>query len=286
MPHIRTTPWKEIPIEGLPQTPSFDDVTGKDGKRKALQRISRGLASARLLKLTISKDGPTQLPIINPSDGICILEITVQAGVTVVIPIVQKRDIRGFLLMQMRIEKDAQVEFLFGCFGGAEYHAILDTVMSGDSSHLSQRTIFFGNRAQQFEIFSTTKLKGKNCTAEISASGIVTDTACARFDGAILIEKTGRGGNAKLNEHALMLSPHCKVSAIPRLKIDTNDVAASHSASMTRVDQDQLFYSASRGIPESEGIRMIAEGFLRSAYVGTPIEEACKKIADEKLRTC
>ena len=59
-----------------------------------------------------------------------------------------------------------------------------------------------------------------------------------------------------------MLDRTAKVDAIPGLEIKTNDVKASHSATVSRVTEEDLFYFGSRGIAEREARRMFVEGFL------------------------
>jgi Fe-S cluster assembly protein SufB/Fe-S cluster assembly protein SufD len=59
-----------------------------------------------------------------------------------------------------------------------------------------------------------------------------------------------------------MLDPTAKVDAIPGLEIKTNDVKASHSATVSRVTSEDLFYFAARGIEETIARQMYIEGFL------------------------
>jgi Fe-S cluster assembly scaffold protein SufB len=59
-----------------------------------------------------------------------------------------------------------------------------------------------------------------------------------------------------------MLDPTAKVDAIPGLEIQTNDVKASHSASIARLSSEELFYFAARGIGDRDARRMYLTGFL------------------------
>ena len=59
-----------------------------------------------------------------------------------------------------------------------------------------------------------------------------------------------------------MLDPTSKVDAIPALEIKTNDVKASHSATIARVTEEDLFYFGARGIAPAEARRMFVLGFL------------------------
>ena len=66
----------------------------------------------------------------------------------------------------------------------------------------------------------------------------------------IEIGPEGTGTDACLTQEVLMLDPTAKVDAIPALEIRTNDVKASHSASVSRVTEEDLFYFGSRGLDQ------------------------------------
>ena len=62
----------------------------------------------------------------------------------------------------------------------------------------------------------------------------------------------------------LLLSDAAEADAIPELRIDNNDVKCSHAATIGELDEDELFYFASRGIGEETARQLIVEGFLTS----------------------
>ena len=66
-----------------------------------------------------------------------------------------------------------------------------------------------------------------------------------------------------LTEAVLMLDPSARIDAVPALEIRTNDVKASHSATVSRVTPEDLFYLQSRGLPERSARTMFVDGFLR-----------------------
>jgi Fe-S cluster assembly scaffold protein SufB len=94
--------------------------------------------------------------------------------------------------------------------------------------------------------------------------------AYVRCDGLLEIGPGGGGTDAYLTEDVLMLDPTAKIDAVPGLEIKTNDVKASHSATVSRVTPEDLFYFAARGISQAEARRMYVEGFLNSV-LNTPL---------------
>ena len=108
--------------------------------------------------------------------------------------------------------------------------------------------------------------------------GIAQDKAHAAAHGIIMIGPQGNGTDTYLTQSVLMLDATAKVDAVPALEIKTNDVKASHSASVARVSPEDLFYFASRGIPAKEARQMFVEGFLGEVVQRFPDETAEKTI--------
>jgi Fe-S cluster assembly protein SufB/Fe-S cluster assembly protein SufD len=58
------------------------------------------------------------------------------------------------------------------------------------------------------------------------------------------------------------LDKGAKSDSIPGLEIFTNDVKATHSASVAQIDEEQIFYLQTRCLTREESERIIVEGFL------------------------
>ena len=61
-----------------------------------------------------------------------------------------------------------------------------------------------------------------------------------------------------------MLSETATVHTKPHLEIDADDVVCSHGATVGSLDDDQLFYLRTRGIPEELAHAMLTYAFLES----------------------
>jgi len=69
----------------------------------------------------------------------------------------------------------------------------------------------------------------------------------------------------------MLLSRGARSDTIPILEILCRDVKATHSTSVAPVDPEKVFYLESRGISESDAVRMIGEGFLANVYDRAPV---------------
>ncbi|MFA7300764.1 MAG: SufD family Fe-S cluster assembly protein [Candidatus Shapirobacteria bacterium] len=101
-----------------------------------------------------------------------------------------------------------------------------------------------------------------NLEGETEIRAVVEDGGNLILKGKILIQKDAVGANAFLRFKVLLLGLTSRAEVDPELEILTNDVKASHAASVGQVDSEQLFYLMSRGFNKQKAIELIVESFL------------------------
>ncbi len=107
--------------------------------------------------------------------------------------------------------------------------------------------------------------EAKNTTSIMNNYGVVQDEANLKFVGVGHIKNQSKKSIAHQNARIMIFDKKCQAAASPILKIDENDVEASHSASVGQVNEDHLFYLMSRGISEIDAKRLITLGYLNPA---------------------
>jgi len=105
--------------------------------------------------------------------------------------------------------------------------------------------------------------------------GVVRDQARGVFQGRILVARGADQTDARMGHHALILSDRAEVDAKPELEIYADDVLCAHGNTVGALDEEALFYSRQRGIPEDQARAMLTE-----AFVGQVVE----RIGDEGAR--
>jgi Fe-S cluster assembly scaffold protein SufB len=151
----------------------------------------------------------------------------------------------------------------------------IDNRLVGRGSGVSQVEIGFGGGRQLFDLTSYTRHIGADTTGDLLSKGVFVDRARGYFKGMIDIEHTAKGTDSFLGEFAMLLSKQARSVTIPSLEIDQPDVRrASHSSSVGPIDEDQIFYLASRGIPRDIARKFIVLGFLEPVVARIPLADA------------
>ncbi len=159
----------------------------------------------------------------------------------------------------------ARLDFFQNVVGGDfSYDEAVVELMGRGSQALSQ-SVFLGNGKQRQEMRVNHVHVGQDTLSTMVSKGAVKGESHGVFLGMIQMEPGCDGADGYLEEHNLLLSDRAKIDAVPGLEIGHHNVKAGHAATMERVDEEKLFYLASRGIPKAEAIELILEGFFLDA---------------------
>lgn len=102
-------------------------------------------------------------------------------------------------------------------------------------------------------------------TSDLLYKNVLDGNATATFSGNIYVAPGAHNTDAYQSNRNLMLSEDATVNSLPGLEILADKVRCSHGSASGPMDEEQLFYLLSRGIPEYEAHRLIAAGFLQEA---------------------
>jgi Fe-S cluster assembly protein SufD len=94
--------------------------------------------------------------------------------------------------------------------------------------------------------------------------GIASGKGTAVFDGIVIVHRDAQKTEAHQENRNLLLSETATVHTKPHLEIDADDVVCSHGVTVGSLDEDQLFYLRTRGIPEDLAHAMLTYAFLES----------------------
>ncbi|MBI4281509.1 SufD family Fe-S cluster assembly protein [Candidatus Uhrbacteria bacterium] len=149
-----------------------------------------------------------------------------------------------------------------------------------DGARANVRGVLLGNATADITLETDMVHRGKNTEGFTTVKGILTDRARARVTGWIRIPETGNNTNAFLEQRFLLLSKTARAKAEPMLEILANDVKASHAASVSRLNDEQIFYAESRGLDPDESRHLLTEAFINEIVQKIPdraISVQCEK---------
>jgi Fe-S cluster assembly scaffold protein SufB len=90
------------------------------------------------------------------------------------------------------------------------------------------------------------------------------------FNGAVRVPRAAQRTDAAQLSRSLLLSDRARVDTKPELEIVADDVRCAHGATVSRLQQDELFYLQSRGIAADQAARLLLRGFCEEVLRDLP----------------
>ncbi len=174
---------------------------------------------------------------------------------------------------------DSVVVWEMGQLGSRLTKTYVDDILTGNGSFAKFNGVYFASGKQHIDLDTLAHHIGRGTGGDLLLKGAVKDNARAVFQGMIRIDPTGQQTDSYLKNDNLLLSDHTRADSIPSLKIDANDVRASHGATVGRIDEEHIFYLQSRGIPRDVAVRIIVKGFFASVFDRMSQERVREKLA-------
>ena len=168
----------------------------------------------------------------------------------------------AFSTRRTDLAQDARVNWYSGLFGSMLSRYRIDYFLSGTGASCNDSEVIFGNNDQSFDIQTNVNHESPATEGRVVEKSILRDSSKSLFKGMIRIKENAAKSNSFLSGRSILLDPDAKSDAIPGLEIFTNDVKATHSASVAQIDEEQVFYLKSRCLSHEEAERTIIEGFL------------------------
>ena len=179
------------------------------------------------------------------------------------------------------VGEGASLQWALAQLGGRLIRSRVENRLVGDRSSVEQVEIVFGSDEQLFDLTSFTTHIGRDTTGDLLSKAALLERSRTYLKGLITIEKSAVGTDSFLGEFGMNLSKATRSVAIPSLEIDQPDCRrAMHSSSVGPVDETQLFYLESRGIPPDEARKFIVLGFLEPVVARVPLASAQDRLRE------
>ncbi|MEM8604484.1 MAG: Fe-S cluster assembly protein SufD [Cyanobacteria bacterium P01_H01_bin.121] len=144
-------------------------------------------------------------------------------------------------------------------------------------SHLSRHNLVAHHRGEQVE----TNLQGlavvierqlidthsailytqPNCCSDQLYKAIVTDRGRSVFNGQVDVPQAAQLTNAAQLNRNLLLSPQARVDTKPELTIVADNVKCTHGATISQLEDEEIFYLQSRGIDRDASQTLLLDAF-------------------------
>ncbi len=122
--------------------------------------------------------------------------------------------------------------------------------------------LYIGKKEDKYEINTVQNHQSPNSTSNLLIKGVFFDSSRFYFQGLIRIDKNAQKSHAYQKNQNLIMSENVYVESQPNLEILANDVFCTHGSTTGYLNQEELFYTISRGLKKERAEKLLVEGFI------------------------
>ncbi|MCW2922833.1 MAG: sufB [Thermoleophilia bacterium] len=205
-----------------------------------------------------------------------VVEIIVKKGGRCRYTTIQNWSSNVYNLVTKRAEahEDAIMEWVDGNLGSKttmKYPAIL---LKGARAHGEVLSIAFAGKGQHQDAGAKITHMAPDTSSVITSKSISKDGGRSSYRGLLAVKPGATNAKSQVICDALIIDPESQTDTFPYIRIDEDDVEIGHEATVTRVNEEQLFYLRSRGLTEEQANAMIVSGFVEPITKELPLEYA------------
>jgi Fe-S cluster assembly protein SufD len=139
---------------------------------------------------------------------------------------------------------------------------------------------------QEFDARTLQDHISPHTASDLLYKNALDDRARCTFGGLIRVEPHAHFTDAYQKVRNLLLSDDAEANSMPGLEILADNVRCTHGATSGQIDEDELFYLRTRGIPVPVAQRLIVTGFLDEVIQRldhAPIADHLRRLIEAKF---
>jgi Fe-S cluster assembly scaffold protein SufB len=188
--------------------------------------------------------------------------------------------IRKFIVVQ---NKDSYFKSGFFNLGGYRGKTFYDVYLHETGSYAKLFGVASPSKREIQDIEYSLFHNNSHTNSSIKFKTVMKDKSHHIFTGNLNIPKTSKHVEASQLNHNLILDKTARAESMPKLEVFAEDVKCSHGATMSEINEEQLFYLLSRGFTPSDARHLIVEGFITEIIDEFSLENS-NELKDKLLR--
>lgn len=172
------------------------------------------------------------------------------------------------------VEDYGHMEWIDGNVGSGLNMKYPACVLKGKGAKGTTISIAFASEGQLQDAGAKMIHLGENTTSTIISKSICRGGGKVNYRGMVKFNPTAKGSRSHVECDTLILDDKSTSDTIPLNSSENSDMYIEHEATVSKVNEDQLFYLMSRGLTEAEATEMIVMGFIEPFSKELPMEYA------------
>jgi Fe-S cluster assembly protein SufB len=205
-----------------------------------------------------------------------VVEIIVKKGARVRYTTIQNwsTNVYNLVTKRARVEEEGVMEWVDGNLGSKLTMKYPSVYLMGRKAHGEVLSIAYAGAGQHQDAGGKMVHVAPETSSQIISKSISKSGGRTSYRGLVQVYPGATGVKSKVVCDALLLDEASRSDTYPTMKIDEQNVAIEHEATVSKIGDEQLFYLQSRGVSKSQAESMIVNGFIEPIVKELPLEYA------------
>lgn len=191
---------------------------------------------------------------------------TVQNWASNIVNLVTKRAI---------VDDYGQMDWIDGNVGAGLNMKYPACILKGKGSKGTMISIAFAGQKSQLQDTGAKMIHlGEGSTSKIISKSVCRNGGTVNYRGLVSCGPNAKGAKSHIECDTLILDDKSFSDTIPTNTGANSDMYIEHEATVSKVNEEQLFYLMSRGLTEEQATEMIVMGFIEPFSAELPMEYA------------
>lgn len=146
--------------------------------------------------------------------------------------------------------------------GGKLVRDVIEAKMLEPGANTKMLGLYVPGGDQHFDHETLQDHIAGSCSSDLLFKGALSGRARAVFNGKIVVRPGAQKTDAFQKNRSILLSKESRADSVPQLEISADDVRCSHGATVSRVQEPDVFYLMSRGLTRERAEETLVFGFL------------------------
>jgi Fe-S cluster assembly protein SufB len=172
------------------------------------------------------------------------------------------------------VEEDGLIEWVNGNMGSKVTMLYPCSVLTGKRAKSDFLGIAFAGSEQNQDTGTKVHHLAPDTSSTIRSKSISKDGGITTYRGIVTASKNATNCKINVQCDALMADGISESHTIPYMDVNTNKSSVEHEATVSKIEDEQIFYLMSRGLSRERAQQMIISGFIEPIVKALPMEYA------------
>ncbi|MCX7601114.1 MAG: Fe-S cluster assembly protein SufB [Meiothermus sp.] len=205
-----------------------------------------------------------------------VIEIVVNQGARSRYTTIQNWSHNMYNLVTQRalVKKDAYHMWLDGNLGSKVTMKYPSSYLVEEGARSDILSIAFANTGQHQDAGGKLVFAASNTGGSIVSKSISKGAGRSSYRCLIKVYEGAKHVKVNVECDALLINEESRTDTYPYMEIEDDTATVGHEATVSRLNDEQIFYLQSRGLPEDEAAALIVRGFIEPVAKELPLEYA------------